>query len=41
MIPIPGFKSEKQVKENVSALDFGALSKEQMEEIDRILKRTV
>ncbi len=41
MIPIPGFKSEKQVEENVSALDFGALSKEQMEEIDRILKRTV
>ena len=41
MIPIPGFKTEKQVKENVSALSFGALSKGQMEEIDRILKRVV
>lgn len=40
MIPIPGFKTEKQVIENVSALTFGALRKDQMEEIDRILKRT-
>ncbi len=37
-IPIPGFKTEKQVADNVKAMEFGALTKRQMEEIDRILK---
>ncbi len=41
LIPIPGFKSEKQVRENVSAVDFGPLTRQQMAEIDRILKRNV
>ncbi len=35
-IPIPGFKSEKQVEENVRALDFGPLSEAQMLEIEEI-----
>ena len=36
-IPIPGFKSIKQVEENVKSLDFGPLKAEQMSEIDEIL----
>lgn len=36
-IPIPGFKTVKQVKENVGALEFGPLSDEQMRQIDEIL----
>jgi len=36
-IPIPGFKTVAQVKENVSAMDFGPLSPEQMKEIDELL----
>lgn len=39
LIPIPGFKSERQVRENVSAVDFGPLTRQQMAEIDRILRR--
>lgn len=35
-IPIPGFKTAKQVEENAGALQFGPLTKEQMEEIDSI-----
>lgn len=38
-IPIPGFKSVKQVEENAKALEFGPLSPAQMAEIDRILGR--
>jgi aryl-alcohol dehydrogenase-like predicted oxidoreductase len=36
-IPIPGFKTVKQVEENAKAMDFGPLSRDQMNEIDRIL----
>ncbi|WP_199617681.1 aldo/keto reductase [Paenibacillus alkalitolerans] len=36
-IPIPGFRSMRQVKENVQALQFGPLTKEQMQQIDQIL----
>ena len=38
-IPIPGFKTIKQVEENVKAIEFGPLSQVQMEEIDRILNQ--
>jgi len=38
-IPIPGFKTQKQVEENAGALQFGPLTKKQMEEIDSILER--
>lgn len=38
-IPIPGFKSERQVEENVGALAFGPLKAAQIEEIERILER--
>jgi aryl-alcohol dehydrogenase-like predicted oxidoreductase len=38
-IPIPGFKSVRQVEENIHALDFGPLSVEQMHEIERVLGR--
>jgi len=37
-IPIPGFKTAKQVEENAGALEFGPLTQTQMEEIDSILK---
>jgi aryl-alcohol dehydrogenase-like predicted oxidoreductase len=36
-IPIPGFKSVKQIEENSKAMDFGPLSQKQMEDIDHIL----
>lgn len=38
-IPIPGFKTLAQVKENIQAMEFGLLSKEQMIEIDKIFER--
>ncbi|MEA3439881.1 MAG: aldo/keto reductase [Chloroflexota bacterium] len=38
-IPIPGFKTVAQVEENASAIEFGSLNDEQMQEIDRILER--
>ena len=37
-IPIPGFKTVKQVEENAGALQFGPLTAGQMKEIDSILK---
>lgn len=37
-VPIPGFKRVEQVKENVGALEKGPLTKEQIAEIDRILR---
>ena len=37
VIPIPGFKNLRQVQENVGALQFGPLSGEQMQEIDKTL----
>ena len=38
-IPIPGFKTVAQVEENARAMDFGPLTPDQMDEIDRILGR--
>lgn len=38
-IPIPGFRTLKQVQENCGALQFGPLNRDQMAEIDRILER--
>ena len=35
-LPIPGFKNVKQVTENCGALQFGALTKSQMNEINQI-----
>jgi len=37
-IPIPGFKTVKQMKENAGALQFGPLNERQMAEIKSILK---
>jgi aryl-alcohol dehydrogenase-like predicted oxidoreductase len=39
-LPIPGFRTVTQVKENVGALQFGPLTKEQMSEIEKLLERT-
>ncbi|MDX1285951.1 MAG: aldo/keto reductase [Draconibacterium sp.] len=36
-VPIPGFKTVKQVEENAAALQFGPLDKNQMDEIASIL----
>lgn len=38
-IPIPGFKTVAQVKENCAAMEFGPLSEDQMQEIDALLDR--
>lgn len=38
-IPIPGFRTVKQVEENASAMQFGPLTPEQMNEIDVLLER--
>ena len=38
-IPIPGFKSVAQVKENIQAMEFGLLSHDQMKKIDKIFER--
>jgi aryl-alcohol dehydrogenase-like predicted oxidoreductase len=38
-VPIPGFRDTAQVTENCGALTFGALSAEQMRQIDDILGR--
>ncbi len=38
MVPIPGFKSVSQVENNIRALEFGPLSKKQVDEIDQIMK---
>jgi aryl-alcohol dehydrogenase-like predicted oxidoreductase len=39
-IPIPGFKTLAQVKENIQAMEFGLLNKEQMQGIDEIFERS-
>ena len=39
-IPIPGFKTERQVEENAGALDFGPLTHSQMLEIEEISSYT-
>ncbi len=38
-IPIPGFKTLAQVKENIRAMEFDLLSDEQMKKIDEIYDR--
>jgi len=38
-IPIPGFRTVKQVEENAGAMEFGPLSMDQLIQIDRILNR--
>jgi len=38
-IPIPGFRTVKQVEENAGAMEFGPLTPEQMQEIEGILER--
>jgi aryl-alcohol dehydrogenase-like predicted oxidoreductase len=38
-IPIPGFKNASQVQENIKAMEFGALNKEQMKKIEAIFGR--
>ena len=38
-IPIPGFRTVKQVEENAGAMEFGPLTPEQMGRIEVILKR--
>ena len=39
LVPIPGFKTVAQVKENAGAMEFGPLSEAQMRQVDEILKR--
>ena len=39
-IPIPGFRTVKQVEENAKALDFSPLSQNQYMEIEEILGRS-
>lgn len=36
-IPIPGFKTAQQVGENAASMQFGPLTKEQINEIDRLI----
>ncbi len=38
-VPIPGFRTVKQVEENSRAMEFGPLTKEQLAQIDGILRR--
>jgi len=38
-LPIPGFRTVEQVKENAAAMQFGPLNTEQMREIDKLLER--
>ena len=37
MVPIPGFKSVQQVRENAGVLEFGPLTKEQLKEMQKIV----
>ena len=39
MVPIPGFKSVQQVKDNAGALEFGPLTNSQVEEIQTIVRK--
>lgn len=39
-IPIPGFKTVKQIEENCAAMQFGPLTPEQMQEVDVLLGRS-
>ena len=37
MVPIPGFKSVKQVEDNAGAMEFGPLTEAQVKEIQTIV----
>jgi aryl-alcohol dehydrogenase-like predicted oxidoreductase len=39
MVPIPGFKSVKQVTENAGAMQFGSLTESQVKEIQTIVAK--
>ncbi|MEJ2664647.1 MAG: aldo/keto reductase [Spirochaetia bacterium] len=39
-IPIPGFKTVKQVEDNAGAMEFGPLTNEQLNEIDKLLSKS-
>jgi len=39
MVPIPGFKSVKQVRENAGAMQFGPLTESQAKEIQNVVKK--
>jgi aryl-alcohol dehydrogenase-like predicted oxidoreductase len=39
MVPIPGFKSVKQVTENADAMQFGPLTESQVKEIQTIVAK--
>jgi Predicted oxidoreductases (related to aryl-alcohol dehydrogenases) len=36
-LPIPGFRTVKQVAENAKAMEFGPLTEAEMRQIDRLL----
>jgi aryl-alcohol dehydrogenase-like predicted oxidoreductase len=38
-IPIPGFRTFEQVRENIEAIEYGPLTSEQMQQIDVLLER--
>jgi aryl-alcohol dehydrogenase-like predicted oxidoreductase len=38
-LPIPGFRTVAQVKENAGAMQFDPLTMEQMREIDKLIER--
>jgi len=38
-LPIPGFRTVEQVQENAGAMQFGPLTIEQMQEINKLLGR--
>jgi aryl-alcohol dehydrogenase-like predicted oxidoreductase len=37
MVPIPGFKSVEQVRDNAGAMEFGPLTEAQVKEIQTIV----
>jgi aryl-alcohol dehydrogenase-like predicted oxidoreductase len=39
MVPIPGFKSVKQVQENAGAMEFGQLTEAQVREIQEVVAK--
>ncbi len=39
LIPIPGFKTVQQVKENIQAMNFGPLKRRHIDELERILEK--
>lgn len=38
-VPIPGFRTQEQVRENVAAVEYGPLTQSQLDEIDGLLGR--